>query len=52
MDKSLKEIHENTNTGRKMNKRIQDLKVEIESIRKTQPEGSLEMKNLATQTGT
>jgi hypothetical protein len=52
MYKSLKEIHENTNTGRKMSKRIHNLKTEIESIKKTQPEGNLEMKNLGMQTGT
>ena len=31
-----------------MNKTIEVLKVEIESIKKTQTEGSLEMKNLGT----
>jgi hypothetical protein len=35
-----------------MNKTVQDLKVEIESINKTQTEKNLEMKSLGTQTGT
>ena len=37
---------------KEMKKTIQDLKVEIESIKKTQTEGNLEMKNLETQMGT
>jgi hypothetical protein len=35
MNKSLKEIYENTNKWKEMNKIIQDLKLEIESIKKT-----------------
>ena len=31
------------------NKTVQDLKVEIDSIKKTQIEGNLKMKNLGTQ---
>jgi hypothetical protein len=37
---------------KEMNKPIQDLKVEIESITKTQTEGNLEMKILGSQTRT
>jgi hypothetical protein len=32
-----------------MNKSVQDLKVEIESIKKAQTKGNLEMKNIGTQ---
>ena len=35
-----------------MNKTVQDLKMEIEAIKKTQSEGILEMKNLWKRTGT
>ena len=35
-----------------MDKTVQNIKVEIESIKKTQIEGNLEMINLANQTGT
>jgi predicted transcriptional regulator len=35
-----------------MNKSAQDLKVEIEAIKKTQTEGILEMKNLGKRTET
>lgn len=53
MNKSPKEINENTNKQwREKNKKVQSLKVEIESIRKTQTEGNLNMKNLITQTET
>ena len=52
MNQSLKEDYENTNKQwEEMNKTIQDLKQEIESIEKSQTEGNLEMKNLETQTG-
>lgn len=34
------------------NKTVQDQNVEIESMKKTQMRGNLEMKNLETQTGT
>ena len=40
-----------TNSRRK-EKTIQDLEVEIESIKKTQTEGNLKVKNLGNQTGT
>lgn len=44
--KSLKEIQENTDKQQKeMNKTVEDLKLEIESIKKTQTEGILETKN-------
>ena len=35
-----------------MNKTVQDLKMEIEAIKKTQIEGILEMKNLRKRIGT
>ena len=35
-----------------MNKTIQDLKMEIEAIKKTQVEATLEMENLGKRTGT
>jgi predicted nucleic acid-binding Zn-ribbon protein len=34
-----------------MNKSVQDMKVEIEAIKKTQAEGNLEMENLRKRTG-
>jgi hypothetical protein len=43
------------NTIKKENeisKTVQDLKMEIETIKKTQTEGILEMKNLGKRTGT
>ena len=53
MNKSPKEINENTNKQwKEKNKKVQSLKVEIESIKKTQTEGNLNMKNLITQTET
>lgn len=52
-NESLKEIYENTNKQWKgKNKTIQDLKVEIVSVKKTHTEGNLEVKTLWTQTGT
>lgn len=49
MNKSLKEIYENTNKQKKeMNKTAKDLKVEIEQIRKIQTKENLVMKNFAT----
>jgi predicted nucleotide-binding protein (sugar kinase/HSP70/actin superfamily) len=49
MTKSLKEVYENTNKQwKEMNKTVQDLKVEIESIKKTQREGNVEINNLGT----
>jgi hypothetical protein len=53
INKSLKNIQENTIKHMKeMNKTVQDLKVEIEAIKKTQTEEILEMENLGTRTGT
>lgn len=47
VSKSPKEVKENTNKKlAEMNKTVQDLKMEIESIRRTQTEGILKMKNL------
>jgi hypothetical protein len=44
---SLKEIQENTGKQvKELNKVIQDLKVEVEIIKKTQMEANLEMENL------
>jgi predicted nucleic acid-binding Zn-ribbon protein len=51
ISKSIKEIY-NTEQWKEMNKIIQNLKVEIESIKETQTDGNLEMKILETQTGT
>ena len=45
--KSLKEIQENTNKQvKELNKNIQDLKMEIELIKNSQRETTLEMENL------
>lgn len=49
MKKSFKAIYENTNTRRKKNKTVQDIK--MESVEKTQTKGNLEVKNEGTQTG-
>ena len=47
MEKSIKEIHENTNKRwRIMNGIVQDLQIETESITKTQTEGQLKRKGL------
>jgi hypothetical protein len=43
MIKSHKEIQKNANKHVKMNKPVQDLKMEIEAIKKIQIEGILEM---------
>ena len=41
VNKSLKDIQENTvKQGKEINKTVQDLKMEIESIKKTQTEGN------------
>lgn len=45
MNKFFKEIHENT---KEINRTVQDLKVEMESIMKTQTKKNLKMKNLLT----
>jgi hypothetical protein len=53
MKKSSKEICENTSKQwKKINKTFQELKVEIEPIKKIQTEGNLEITNLGTQAGT
>lgn len=45
MYQSLRETYENTNKqGKEMNKTVQDLKVEIESAKKTLPHGYLKRK--------
>jgi hypothetical protein len=49
---SLKEIQENTGKQvKELNKAIQDLKLEVETIKKTQIEANLEMENLAKRSG-
>lgn len=62
VDKCLKETYqhtvegktskENKQTNKKINKTVQDLKVETELIRKTQAGLNLEMKSLGAWTGT
>jgi uncharacterized coiled-coil protein SlyX len=52
MNNSLKEIQENTGKQvKELNKVIQDLKVEAETIKKTQMEANLEMENLGNRSG-
>jgi flagellar motility protein MotE (MotC chaperone) len=52
INNSLKEIQENTGKQvKKLNKVIQDLKVEVETIKKTQMEANLEMENLEKRSG-
>ena len=48
MKKSLEEMNESLeeNHSKEMNKTVQDLKMEIEAIKKTQTERILGMKNL------
>ena len=51
-NKSLKEIHESTiRKVKELNKAVQDLKVEVETIKKTQMETNLEMENLRKRSG-
>ena len=47
MKKSLEEMNESLeeNHSKEMNKTVQDLKMEIEAIKKTQTEGILEMES-------
>ena len=53
INNSLKEIQENTiKQVKEMNKMAQDLKMEIEAIKKTQMETILEFENLGKRTGT
>jgi uncharacterized coiled-coil protein SlyX len=50
--KSLKELQENTiKQAKVMNKTIQDLKMEIETIKKSQRETTLELENLGKRLG-
>ena len=52
INNSLKEIQENTGKQvKELNKAIQDLKVEVETIKKTQMEANLEMENLGKRSG-
>ena len=52
INNSLKEIQENTGKQvKELNKAIQDLKVEVETIKKTQMEANLEMENLGKTSG-
>lgn len=46
MNKSLQELQGNTNQLREMTKTIQDLKLKIETINKTQASELLKIKNL------
>ena len=48
---SLKDTQENTGKQLKMNKAIKDLKVEVETLKKTQMEANLEMENLGNRSG-
>lgn len=53
INNSLKAISESTNWQLKeMNKTVLDLNMEIESMKKTQTEGNLQMKNSGTRTVT
>ena len=50
--KSLKELQENTTKQvKELNKTIQDLKMEIETIKKSQRETTLELENLGKRSG-
>jgi len=52
INNSLKEIQENTTKQvKKLNKTIQDLKMEIETIKKPQTETTLEIENLVKKSG-
>ena len=46
INNSLKEIQENTVNMKELNKAIRYLKVEVETVKKTQIEANLEMENL------
>jgi hypothetical protein len=53
INKYLKEIQENTiKHVKEMSKTVNDLKIEIEEIKKTQTEGILEIENLVKRIGT
>ena len=50
--KSLKELQENTTKqAKELNKIIQDLKMEVETIKKSQRETTLEIENLGKRSG-
>jgi hypothetical protein len=50
--KPLKELQENTiKQAKKMKKKIQDLKMKIETIKKSQRETTLELENLGKRSG-
>jgi uncharacterized coiled-coil protein SlyX len=49
--KSLKELQENTKQVKELNKIIQDQKMEIESIKMSQRETTLEIENLGKKSG-
>ena len=52
INNSLKEIQENTDKQvKKLNTVIQDLKVKVETIKKTQMEANLEMEDLGKRSG-
>ena len=52
MNKSLKEIYDNIiKQVRKMNKTVQELKMEIETIKKTQKETTLKLENVGKRSG-
>ena len=52
INNSLKEIQENTTKQMKeLNKTIQDLKIEVETIRKSQRETTLDIENLGKKSG-
>jgi septal ring factor EnvC (AmiA/AmiB activator) len=52
INNSFKEIQENTsNQVKKLNKTIQDLKMEVETIKKSQRETTLEIENLGKKSG-
>jgi chromosome segregation ATPase len=52
MSNSLKEIQENTSKQEKeLKKTIQDLKMEVETIKKSQKETNLEIQNLGNKSG-
>jgi predicted double-glycine peptidase len=53
INKSLEKIQENTiKQVKEINKTVQDLKMEIKAVRKTQTEGILETENLGKKIGT
>ena len=53
INNSLKEIQENTSTQvKELNKTIQDLKMNVETIKKSQGETSLEIENLGKKSET